>query len=161
QCAEPGRDCQVRSRPDGNGRLVYHVAGCSCGFRNVPRGEPVMRMPASPLPILWLAAAFLVLTGDNCDRASTRCTAAPIGQLNAFLERPEAPAVSEFVGTVTSWASVPDGFQRAIIRLASGQDESLKVVVPRNLLSLDTGRRYSFRVEYVGGRPSASALVVS
>jgi hypothetical protein len=78
----------------------------------------------------------------------------------AFLEEPSPPLSARFAGTLVSRADLEPDVYRYVIRDATGGERRLVYRAPGGPLPLDEGRSYEFQVDYVGGAPAASGLLV-
>jgi hypothetical protein len=79
----------------------------------------------------------------------------------AFLEEPAPPLSARFAGVLvaSSPGSEPDAY-RYVIRDASGAERRLAYRAPGGPLPLRNGGSYEFQVDYVGGSPAASGLLI-
>jgi hypothetical protein len=111
--------------------------------------------------LLPLAGAVMAFTAGPCEERSADCAAEPLGELVAFSASAQAPPLVEVDGTLTEYSPAGDGYSRLVVQPVSGPPDTLRVSVPDDLLRLEIGQAYAFRVEHVGGRPPASGLVIS
>lgn len=111
--------------------------------------------------LLPLAGAVMAFTAGPCEERPADCAAEPLGELVAFSASALAPPTAEVEGTLTEYTPAGDGYSRLVVRQDSGGLDTLRVSVPDDFLKLEIGHAYAFRVEHVGGRPPASALVIS
>jgi hypothetical protein len=97
--------------------------------------------------------------GDGAGRPD--CEAEPRGHLVAFLEQDAPPLSARFAGTVASFTPgpAPDTY-RYVIRDAAGAERRLAYRAPGGPLPVKEGGAYEFQVDYVGGAPAASGLLV-
>lgn len=94
------------------------------------------------------------------DGADARCEAEPVGQLVAFLEEDSPPLSLRLTGTVVAISSTAPEAWRYVIRDAAGAERRLAYRAPGGALPVRLGRTYDFQVDYVGGAPAASGLLV-
>ena len=78
----------------------------------------------------------------------------------AFLEEPAPPLSARFAGTLLSRADLEPDVYRYVIRDASGAERRLTYRAPGGPLPLREGASYEFQVDYVGGAPAASGLLI-
>lgn len=109
---------------------------------------------------LTLASVLLLGCAEAVD-GDGGCAAEPRGQMVAFLEQGASPLSTRFTGTVVSVTpgSEPDAY-RYVIRDAAGAERRLAYRAPDGPLPVEPGAAYEFQVDYVGGAPSASGLLI-
>jgi hypothetical protein len=78
----------------------------------------------------------------------------------AFLEGPSAPLSTRFTGTLVSHADLETDVYRYVIRDANGAERRLVYRAPGGPLPLNEGASYEFQVDYVGGAPAVSGLLI-
>ena len=96
----------------------------------------------------------------DTDGADARCEAEPLGQMVAFLEEDSPPLSLRLTGTVVAISSTAPDAWRYVIRDAAGVERRLAYRAPGGPLPVREGGAYDFQVEYVGGAPAASGLLV-
>jgi hypothetical protein len=108
-----------------------------------------------------LASVLLLGCAEGVDGDGRGCEAEARGQMVAFLEQDAPPLSARFSGTVVSVApgSGPDAY-RYVIRDAAGAERRLAYRAPDGPLPVKEGAAYEFQVDYVGGAPAASGLLI-
>lgn len=96
----------------------------------------------------------------DTDGADARCEAEPLGQMVAFLEEDSPPLSLRLKGTVVAISSTSPDAWRYVIRDTAGAERRLAYRAPGGPLPVREGLTYDFQVDYVGGAPAASGLIV-
>jgi hypothetical protein len=113
--------------------------------------------------VLALSWAFTAACANGAGEGEGRreCLAEPLGAVVAFLEEPAPPLSARFTGTfVASRADAEPDAYRYVIRDTTGKDRRLTYRAPGGPLPLQEGASYEFQVDYVGGAPPASGLLI-
>jgi hypothetical protein len=97
---------------------------------------------------------------DTHGQDASGCRAAPSGQMTAFLEEDAPPVSAHLAGTVVHLSAAGKDSYRYGIRDASGAERRLAYRAPRGPLPVKEGGAYDIQVDYVGGAPAASGLLV-
>lgn len=111
---------------------------------------------------LLVGSALAIACGATLDTdgADARCGAEPLGQMVAFLEEDSPPLSLRVKGTVVAISSTAPDAWRYVIRDAAGAERRLAYRAPGGPLPVREGLTYDFQVDYVGGAPAASGLLV-
>jgi hypothetical protein len=114
--------------------------------------------------IVIVGSALLVACAASLDtdgKDARDCRAEPLGQMTAFLEEDAAPFTVRLTGTVVATSAGPakDAY-RYVIRDVGGAERRLAYRAPGGPLPVKEGSAYDFQVDYVGGAPAASGLLI-
>jgi hypothetical protein len=98
---------------------------------------------------------------DNRGQDARACLAEPVGYMVAFLEEDAPPLSVRLRGTVVAFSSgpSPDAY-RYVIRDAAGAERRLAYRAPGGPLPIKERVSYDFQVDYVGGAPAASGMLI-
>jgi hypothetical protein len=112
--------------------------------------------------MLLVGSALVVACAGSADTngADAGCAAEPSGQMVAFLEEDSPPPSLRLTGTVVSFSTTAPDAYRYVIRDSSGAERRLAYRAPGGPLPVRQGSTYDFQVDYVGGAPAASGLLV-
>ena len=116
-----------------------------------------MRQAALALSCAFTAACA---TGAEEGLAARACRSEPLGAMVAFLEEPSPPLSARFTGALVSRTDLEPDVYRYLIRDGSGGERRLMYRAPGGALPLKEGASYEFQVDYVGGSPAASGLLI-
>jgi hypothetical protein len=121
------------------------------------------RLNVGPGAVLVGSALFIACAAslDTNGQDGRGCQAEPLGQMTAFLEEDAAPLTVRLTGTVVALSTGPakDAY-RYVIRDAAGAERRLAYRAPGGPLPVKEGSTYDFQVDYVGGAPAASGLLI-
>jgi hypothetical protein len=116
---------------------------------------------ALALPILAGCIQAVPPTAERATASGDPCSAEPLEPFDAALEEASDATSIAFSGRVVD-ISVPDSFGRTHYRIVGPDGVERRVVcsIPDASLPVAVGASYDFRIERIGGSPSASALVI-
>jgi hypothetical protein len=110
-------------------------------------------------PALLTACAAASVDGNGDDTRA--CAAEPLGHMVAFLEEAAPPLSARLEGTLLASSAGADADSyRYVFRDATGTERRLVYRAPGGPLPLKPGVPYQLQVDYVGGAPAASGLLI-
>lgn len=118
-----------------------------------------LKIFAAAVLMLGCGAPVINPQGATAAVSSNRCEAQPAGTFNAFMEGSESSAALD--ATVIG-VTLLEGTarHRYLLRDGSGAVRNLTVMGAHTLPRIEEGKPYTVRVDYVGGSPAASGMIV-
>lgn len=113
------------------------------------------------MAILLLGCGAPLIEPDGAAAAvrANRCEAQPAKTFRAFIEGAQSPTETD--ATVIGHVVLDSPARhRYLLRDASGAESRLTVMGDQPVPGIEEGKSYSFRVDYVGGSPTASGIIV-
>jgi hypothetical protein len=128
------------------------------------RSAPAPFAAASLRAAATLAIALaLALTTAACGSDSATgpaCKAEPTGSILAFFQTPGEGGSRSVRATVLETRNLDGGVLQVMLRDSSGVADSLRFRAPDISLPLEPGETYDIQVDFYGGFPSASGVLV-